>query len=152
MPEFVLLFGQMALFFWNGVVLAEKLFRRRSSLRKNSTRRENQHMFWRRGCILVVGARHEFAFFLWCSSIVAVTVSSRSPPISGGLRSVRSCSRALLSPEKMTSSDVSGRASLESTVVKRAFSWNNLMGFAVSTISLRVIVGLRIGEVHSKAL
>jgi hypothetical protein len=26
------------------------------------------------------------------------------------------------------------------------------MGFAVSTISLRVIVGLRIGEVHSKAL
>ena len=26
------------------------------------------------------------------------------------------------------------------------------MGFAVSTISLRVIVGLRIGEVHSKEL
>ena len=61
-------------------------------------------------------------FLGWCSSIVAVTVSSRSPPISGGLRSVRSCSRALLSPERMASSEVSGRASLESTVVKRAFS------------------------------
>ena len=74
-------------------------------------------------CVYSLSAPYmNLRFLEWFSSIVAVTVSSRSPPISGGLRSVRSCSKALSSPERMASSELSGRASSGSTVVKRAFS------------------------------